>query len=321
MKKPIVSIILYFLGLGTTFAQNRSAEAGFMSENDSFLGQGSDRYYTNGFFLYYRKAVDPSRFKNQKLANLVLGLEFGQKIFNAQSGAIPSAKYVDRPVAGYLYFSAYKNFLYKNETSIKLTGSLGIVGPASGGEVIQNFIHDTFGFYSLNSWPYQVQNDFQINLNAEVTKLLARSGLADLSLTGYTSLGNGFTGAGFGPLIRLGNFNPLYNSVSTQSTASYSHDLPLLHKREFFFYSKPAVHAVLYDATIQGSLFRSHPVANTEEVTLTKEPILWCNQLGLSYAGSRMIVNLGVTVESSDTKQATKDRHQWGSVGMMYRFD
>ncbi|RCH56846.1 lipid A deacylase LpxR family protein [Mucilaginibacter hurinus] len=292
-----------------------------MSENDSFLGQGSDRYYTNGFFLYYHKAVDPSRFKSKNLANVIFGLELGQKIFNARSGALPDARYVDRPIAGYLYVSVSENRLYKNEINLKLTGSLAVVGPASGGEVIQNFIHDTFGFYRLNSWPYQVQNDFQLNLNAEGNRLLARTSWADLSLSGYARLGTGFTGAGIGTLIRLGNFNPLYRSVSTQSTASFNEDQPLLHKREFFFYSKPAVHAVLFDATIQGSLFRDHPVAGTEEITTSKEPVLWCNQMGLSYAGSRMIVNLGVTIESSDTKQAEKDTHQWGSVGLMYRFN
>src|SRR3982751_4289815 len=105
MKIKLFALSLCLFAGANTFAQSRSQEMGFQSDNDSFLGQGSDRYYTNGFFINYRRAADASKLP-QNMANAVFGLELGQKIFNAQSGRLPSAEYVDRPIAGYLYLGA-----------------------------------------------------------------------------------------------------------------------------------------------------------------------------------------------------------------------
>ncbi|MBL4678053.1 MAG: lipid A deacylase LpxR family protein [Mucilaginibacter sp.] len=324
MKKLILLAAACLFAMGGVYAQTRTKEIGFQSDNDSFLGQGSDRYYTNGFFLFYRKGlnIDTSgKNKPIKLANAVFGLELGQKLFNARSGRLPNASYVDRPIAGYTYIAASLNLLAKDESNIKFTGRVGVVGPASGGYPIQKFIHNTFGFYELNTWQYQIQNDVELNLSAELNKLLARASWIDLTASGYANLGNGFTGAGIGPLIRLGNFNQLFQSVSTQSTASSFGDSRLLHKHELFFYYKPMANLVAYDATIQGSLFRDHPVAGTEEITLDKKPFIFSNQFGVSYASSRIVLDLGVVVQTRDTKQMVKSTHQWGSVGLMYRFN
>ncbi|TWR23815.1 lipid A deacylase LpxR family protein [Mucilaginibacter achroorhodeus] len=321
MKKFMLLAVAGLFATAALHAQTRTKEIGFQSDNDSFLAQGSDRYYTNGFFLFYRKAVDTARIQNKNIANKVFGLELGQKIFNAQSGRLPSADYIDRPVAGYLYLGASANILYKNETTFKLTGRVGVVGPASGGYAIQKFIHNTFGFYELNTWQYQIQNDVELNLNAEANKLLARASWVDITASGYVNLGNGFTGAGVGPLLRLGNFNQLFQSVSTQSTASYYGDSRLLHKHELFFYYKPMANLVAYDATIQGSLLRDHPVTGTQEITLDKKPFIFSNQFGVSYASNRIVLDLGVVVQTRDTKQMVHSTHQWGSIGLMYRFN
>jgi lipid A 3-O-deacylase len=208
-KKLTLLAICLFAGIGS-YAQNRANEIGFQSDNDSFLGQGSDRYYTNGFFLYYRHALDVSKMKNDKLANAVFGLELGQKIYNAQSGQLPSAAEVDRPFAGYLYLGASANILYKNETTLKAKRKSWCCRAAAGGYPIQKFIHNTFGFYKLNSWQYQVRNAVQLNLSGEVNKLLARGSWADLTFTSYLNAGTGFNGAALGPMVRLGNFNQLF---------------------------------------------------------------------------------------------------------------
>lgn len=317
-NKLFLLAVCLFAGMAA-YAQTRTNEIGLQSENDSFLGQGSDRYYTNGIFLYFRHALDAS--KNDKLANKVLGFEAGQKIYNAQSGGIPSTDYLDRPFAGYLYVGSSLNLLYKNESNLKLSAKLGIVGPAAGGEPIQNFIHDTFGFYKLTGWPYQVRNDAELNLSAEYNKLLARNSWIDVSFSGYANLGNGFSGAGVGPLIRLGNFNQLFHSASTQSTVSGANVAAPLHQHEFFFYYKPQANLVAYDATIQGSMFKDHPEAGTQEVTLDKKPFIFSNQFGVTYVSGRIVLDVNAVVQTKDTKQMVRSTHQWGSVSLFYRFN
>src|SRR4051812_9453989 len=111
-------LLLCFFAVTDIQAQTHSSEIGLQSDNDAYLAQGSDRYYTNGFFLFYRHALKTA--DSSSLQNKVLGFELGQKIFNAQSGRIPAAQFIDRPIAGYLYAGANLNLLYKNESNLKL---------------------------------------------------------------------------------------------------------------------------------------------------------------------------------------------------------
>ena len=322
MKKRLFLIAACLFAGISTFAQDRGHEIGFQWDNDSFLGKGSDRYYTNGFFINYRHAADFSKLKRRNdIANYIVGFELGQKIFNARSGRLPSADYVDRPFAGYLYLGVSGNIIYKNETAVKLTANAGIIGPAAGGYPIQKFIHNTFGFYKLNSWQYQVRNAAQLNLKLEVNKLLARASWADVSLGGYVNAGTGFDGAGIGPMLRLGNFNQLFQSVSTQSTVSRASGNTLLHKNELFFYYKPQISGVLYDATVQGNIFKDHPEPGTQEIVGDINHFVFSNQLGVAFTTSRFVFDVGAVIESREVKQMVKSTHQWGSVTVLYRFN
>ncbi|WP_295720879.1 lipid A deacylase LpxR family protein [Mucilaginibacter sp.] len=315
LKKLFITLVCLLGSIGV-FAQTRGHEFGIQSDNDSYLGQGSDRYYTNGIYFYYRQALKTGDGSN--LQNKVLGIELGQKMFNAQSGYVRDANDVDRPFAAYSYLGTTLNLLYKNESTLKLGAQLGLVGPAAGGEPVQKLIHNTFGFYTLNGWQYQIKNDVELNLSAEYNKLLARASWIDLSLASYANLGTGFTGAGAGPLIRLGNFNQLFNSVSTQSTVSATEQTGLLHKHEIFFYYKPQANAVVYDATIQGGLF-SNNNSNSQEITKPKNSFVFSQQVGVAFSTSRFTFDVAAIFHTREVKTMHQS-HQWAAVTGVYRF-
>jgi len=317
MKFTTFFLLICFFGAFNVFSQSHSTEIGLQNDNDSFLLKGSDRYYTDGFFIYYRHALQISGKNN--LANKVLGFEAGQKIFTPQSGFIPKPQYVDRPFAGYLYIGATLNLLYKNESNLKLGAQLGVVGPASQAEAVQNFIHKTFGFYRPGGWQYQIKNDPEINLSAEYNKLIARAHWIDVSVASYINLGTGFSGAGAGPMVRLGLFNQLFHSVSTQSTVSNSGDLASINAEEVFFYYKPLVNYVAYDATIQGSLFKK-PSPDDLEITQDKEPFVLSQQFGIAFTAKRFVVDAAAIFHTKDVIGMAK-RHQWGSITVLYRFN
>jgi len=303
-------------------AQSHSNEIGLQSDNDSYLGQGSDRYYTDGIYIYFRHALKVK--EGSSLQNKVLGFETGQKLFNAQTGSIfyngiDDPRYIDRPFAAYLYVGSTLNFLYKNESNLKIGAQLGFVGPNALGKEVQDYVHDNFGFYHPAGWEYQIDNDFEVNLSAEYNKLLTRGSWIDVSLTSYLNLGNGLSGAGIGPLVRLGNFNQLFNSVSTQSTAIKSAPSAPLHSHELFFYYKPQFNVVAYDATVQGSLFGTRN-PNSMEVTLDPNRFVFSNELGVSYAGKRFVINAAAIIKTKEVKQMVHASHQWGAVTVLYRF-
>lgn len=318
MKFTLLTTLALLVGITCALSQTHRTEIGGENDNDSFLLKGSDRYYTDGAFIYYRTALRVN--SNSSLANKVLGFEAGQKIFTAQSGYIPGPQYDDRPFAGYLYAGATLNLLYKDESNLKLGAQLGVVGPASQGEVTQDFIHKTFGFYKPGGWQYQIKNDPELNLSAEYNRLIARASWADISLASYVHLGNGFSGAGAGPLIRLGLFNQLFHSVSTQSTVASNDLIPELNPHEIFFYYKPQLNYVLYDATIQGGMFDKHNTPDDLEITQDKEPLIFSQQIGVAFTTNRFVVDLEAIYHTKDTKEMVRP-HQWGAITVLYRFN
>lgn len=322
MRIKLLTLFTSLFCAVNVFAQTHTTEMGLQTDNDSYLLQGSDRYYTDGIYLYYRHALKVDDGAN--LANKVLGFEIGQKIYNAQSGSVlykgaDQAYLVDRPFAGYLYAGATLNFLYKDESALKLSAQVGIIGPGAFGKEVQNFVHDNFGFYHPAGWEYQIHNEAQLNLSAGYNKLIARGSWVDASFTGYVNLGNGFSGAGAGGMVRIGNFNQLFNSVSTQSSAIQKQTTAPLHQHEIFFYYKPLLNYVAYDATIQGGLFASHNDPNSLEITRTKEPVIFSNQFGVAFTTGRLAVDAAAIFHTKETKEMARSE-QWGSVTAMYRF-
>ncbi len=319
MKLKLFAFAVCIFATSGLFAQTHSTEIGVQTDNDSYLLQGSDRYYTDGIFLYYRHALKIKSKDTAKLANKVFGLEAGQKIFNPRSGYVPDPSYIDRPFAGYLYAGTTLNFLYKNESNLKFSAQVGVVGPASEAEQVQTWVHKTFGFYTPGGWQYQIKNEPELNLSAAYNRLLARASWIDVSLTSYLNVGNGFSGAGLGPLVRLGNFNQLFNSISTQSTASQNSSAKLLHKHELFLYYQPVINYVAYDATIQGGLFDKHTDPTSIEVTGNKEPFVFSNQVGVAFTTNRFVFDIAAIFHTVDTKEMVQS-HQWGTVTGLYRF-
>ncbi|RZK73710.1 MAG: lipid A deacylase LpxR family protein, partial [Pedobacter sp.] len=54
MYRCIFILLLLFSQTSDLLAQTYKNEFGFKSDNDSYLAQGSDRYYTNGLFINFR---------------------------------------------------------------------------------------------------------------------------------------------------------------------------------------------------------------------------------------------------------------------------
>jgi hypothetical protein len=313
-------LLLIFFFASPLNAQNRTTEIGIQSDNDSYLFQGSDRYYTDGIFIYFRKALKISNDTSTKLANKVLGFEAGQKLFNPYTGNIKIEGYdrpqvIDRPFAAYLYVGSTLNLLYNNESNLKIGAQIGVIGPNALGKQTQDFVHDNFGFYHPNGWEYQINNELQLNLSFEYNQLILRRGWFDASFTSYANLGNGFTGAGIGPLLRIGNLNQLFNSISTASVSTQNTKIKPLQKNELFFYYKPLINYVIYDATIQGGLFDN---GGGLEVTKTIEPFVVSQKIGLAFNTNRFIFDTAVIFHTKDDKEMTYSQ-QWLSISLMYR--
>ncbi|WP_113653854.1 lipid A deacylase LpxR family protein [Pedobacter namyangjuensis] len=312
--KGFLLFLLLLTGFGA-FAQSFKNEFGFKSENDAYLFYGQDRYYTNGLFIYFRHAVDEQKLK--KLEKLTYEISAGQKMYNPVSGFSPDPAKQDRPFAGYLYAGGNVSLFYKNESVLKTGLEVGVVGPAALGKEAQQLLHDLVGFYEIEGWQYQIKNQFAVNLNAQYTQLLHRSAAktVDFSFDGYANLGTTFSGAGAGILFRAGNINHLFNSASTNAIISNNSKVEKIAKNELFFYAKPQLNFVAYDATVQGSLFD-----DDSPITFKTKPLVFAQQLGFNYSTPRFTFDYSIIFKSKEIKSSAK-AHQYGAISMFYRFN
>ncbi|MXV51356.1 DUF2219 family protein [Pedobacter sp. HMF7647] len=300
----------------TCFSQDRTFknEIGFKSDNDSYLAQGSDRYYTNGLFFYFRHAADSSAYSGNNVKK-IWEIEVGQKMFNAQSGYIPDPVYVDRSITAYLYAGFGFTWFLQNDHVLKASLQTGVIGPSALGEQAQKLIHSIAGFYEPNSWQYQLNNEFEVNSSVTYTGLIARSngGSTDISFNGRANLGTTFTGAGISLLMRAGAINSLSQSASMHARITRKSENV---KREFFFYLKPALNLVVYDGTVSGGLY----VKDKGPITFDSKPFVFSTELGGVYAKNHWVVGLSAIFHTKEIESSAR-AHQWGSASVSYLFN
>ncbi|RZM10461.1 MAG: lipid A deacylase LpxR family protein [Pedobacter sp.] len=291
-------------------------EFGFRSDNDSYLAQGSDMYYTNGLFIHFRHATKQENLK-ENLEKKIFEISLGQKIYNPRSGYSPNPDRQDRPFAGYLYAGAALSWYSRKEGILKMAVELGTTGPNSLAQAGQELLHNTIGFYELAGWEYQIKNEASINLSAQYTKLISRAedNTVDVSFEGYANAGTTFNAAGAGFLFRIGRINQLFNSGATNSVISNQQKTKSLMPRELFFYTRPQLNYIIYDATAQGSMFN-----NDSPVTYGIQPIVFEQKLGLNYSSPRFTFDFGVYLRTKEVRSKAPG-HQFGSISLYYRFD
>lgn len=287
---------------------------GFKSENDSYLGSGSDRYYTNGLFFNFRHALN-QKDTTGRVEKKIWEAEIGQYIYNAQSGAVPDIIYVDRPFAGYLYGAAKISWYKKDEQVMSAGLNIGTIGPNSLAKDAQELLHRVIGFYEINGWQYQVKNEIGVNALFEYKRLLLRpSENADFSLATQAIVGNTNTRASAGVLFRAGSINKLTQSASTNSRISNIEGSSLT-KKEFFFYTQPTLNVIVYDATIQGGLFRD----DKGPVTYTPNRLVYAQEVGVLYAQNPWTASFSAIFKTKEMKSQVRSQ-QYGSVSLSYSF-
>lgn len=298
-------------------AQGFKQQIGFRSDNDSYLANGQDRYYTNGLFISYRKILDEGNLKPD-LQKKILEIELGQKMYNAQSGAIPSIIYVDRPITAYLFAGGGMEWFYKSENILKISAQVGTIGPNALGQEAQEFIHRITGLYTPEGWEYQLKNELGLNTQVAYSSLIQRNKSQNLDLLwhGYANLGTTFTGAGIGFTMRYGKLNQLFQSAYKRSLIGTNNQTPKINQSEFFFFAKPQLEYVAHDASVSGGLFRK----DKGPVTYQPKPWVLSQEIGFMLAKNRFIAQLSYTFKTAEIESNARP-HQYGTISTYYLFN
>lgn len=315
-KKLVLAILAILAVIDSSFAQEYKNEFGFKSDNDAYLWYGQDRYYTNGLFIYFRHALNQQKLKGN-LEKATYEISAGQKMYNPISGYRPDPATHDRPFAAYLYGGAQTGLFYKNESLLRVGLNFGTVGPNALGQEAQDLLHSIVGFYEVQGWDYQIASDFAANAKIQFAKLLHRNSSknVDFTLDSYANIGTTYNGAGIGIVFRAGDINQLFNSNHYNASIGNKSKTEKLKKREFYFYAKPQLNYVAYDATVQGSLFNKN-----SPVTFDVKPLVFSQTLGFNYSSPRFTIDYSLIFQSKEIKSNAK-AHQYGSIAMYYHFN
>lgn len=297
-------------------SRNFTNQFSLVTENDRYLMQGKDRYYTNGIMLNYSRAKQVNKSWNLKRVNK---FELGQQLYTPYSRKIYTTRSIDRPITGYLYGKYLQsNFIKKNQL-LEWGVSVGTIGKAALGEGMQDLFHkmihvdaEWYGWI----WKYQLNTEAGINLHGRYAKGLLNQ-LSFIQVTPVTSgtLGTNFTNISQGILLQLGKFNEQHQNSwwNASVEAPGSQEVPGM---EWYFFYYPEIKYQFYNATIQGGFFRDDKGPHTSGL----EDWVMTHQVGAAFAMSRYTVRLSVTLESKEA-QTQRYSHDYGSILLGYRFN
>lgn len=310
MKKIIFYILASFVFI--TNAQKKTSfnqEAFLNVDNDAFLIEFRDGYYTGGFFAGYRWLSDA---KNKKIKHFLLG----QQMYTPASKTFAHNNIVDRPYAGYLFLQyGISNFKKKN-TFFSWQGNLGVVGPASQAGQFQEAYHRWVGFKFFPGWEKQIKNTITFDIAASYAidlKQLSNEKTDWKSIIpfGEVQLGTTYTGAAAGAFFCLGRINQINESALFNSRIGNSKPL----QKELFIYFKPSVRLQAFNATIQGGLYSN----NFGAVTGQPNDFIYQSAFGISYTLRRFSWNVELNRLTREAKGQTFP-HRYIALRGAYRF-
>ena len=326
MNVRILAAVAALLGLPTTTgwtqpAADPSSIWTLQGENASIsAGKLTDRYYVNGLRLGWTSPTgrvptfltDLSRSlwegSRQRIA-----IDLSQQIYTPAdtTNAVPNPK--DRPYAG-LLLANFSLISDSEDTRNVLKLSLGVVGPASGAEQLQNGFHDLIGQSHTNGWGSQIQNTPAIEVLHERTWRLPTGTVAGFEtdalpsltiglgdLRDYAQAGLTFRfGQGLDSDFGVPRFRPgLSGGDAFTPTRSFA----------WYIFAGADAQAVAYDMLLQSSPFRGGPRVST----------VW-DVAEMQGGFAVMAYGMRLTFAYVAQTQEFKGRHQFGSASLSFRF-
>jgi len=305
-----VFILLY----GWSYSQQHAESFGFISDNDVYISTTQDQYYSNGLTLQYQFL---SKKLSNKLVKKINAFQLGHYLYTPFRPYVPLKADQDRPFAGYLFGDFSVTKFFKNESFLKMTYQIGILGPSAQADQIQIWYHRTFGLPPIAGWQYQIQDQLGVNINAFYLKNLSYSNNKQFDFNAFAEakLGTIFTEASLGFVSRIG-FKPLN---PTHNTALFNSNIGTIKNtksvKEFFFYIKPQLKYVAYNATIQGSIFNDN-----SPVTFGVKPLKAILNIGLKWTSKRFNYGYNITYLSKAVDNNRVKSHKYGTIMMIYKF-
>jgi len=123
----------------------------------------TDRYYSTGLFLTYRRALSKGIFNNGKEQ---LNFEFRQQAYTPDNIDTEEIIKLDRPYAGFSGLTSGWS-IAKKASFLHVKGLIGISGPSSRAGAFQRWFHRNVVFVSVPTWFTEIEDSFHANFEVD----------------------------------------------------------------------------------------------------------------------------------------------------------
>lgn len=293
----------------------RTREVSLTNENDVYLFQNIDRYYSNGIFLNYRFV--PNVYLNDSVQRKrIFDIGIAQKFWTPQNLTLADPEDYDRPYAGMLNVSLRMADFRNDKSRLSYGLDFGVIGKASGAQAFQEWYHKVFGFPQPLGWEYQVPNTLILDLKFEYDHQFELvPGKLDLISSTAASLGTGFTHAIQRIDLRTGKLRKLSESAFFNALIGPgSKDIAVHH----YFFLGYGIQYVGHDTTIQSK------VSNDSEQYPYAENILsWVRHIRIGFATSSSKSTFKITYNwlSREVDQWAAGRHAYIGLELALRLE
>ncbi|MFY8023852.1 MAG: lipid A-modifier LpxR family protein [Sediminibacterium sp.] len=305
MKNQQLIIYLFFICFWGISAN--AQQIGFTTENDAYLLKLNDAYYSNGIFLHMNYADE-----SKKKIKRVHRFELGQQIFTPLKRTTRTPADIDRPYAGYTYIQYTRSWFNNEKSVLQVNGTLGIIGPASGGEALQNTYHRWLQYAPFLGWRYQISNQLVLNTGALYAHNILATNKFKWMGWGATQLGTAFINASLGSKMLYG----LFNSNQSSQLWNAAVEKKGMPNKEFYIYWNPKITLQGYNATISGG----SKTAADSAVTLNPKNLVFQNTIGLAYSEGRWAAQIELVHQSRETT-IQLNRHRYLGLQLQYRIN
>jgi hypothetical protein len=300
-------------------------EITYRHDNDAFLMQGKDGYYTAGTFISYR-------WRNQSAGRPVLqGLTLGHQIFTTRERYKIGTGYVtfDRPYCGYLFLEYQRLKFPDAHTMLGWGLNLGLVGDWSQASLLQLWFHHAFGLYFYDFWKGQIPNEVGLDLKLQYRKMLKMpaKGTAGFALMagGDAKLGTFFLQAEPSVCLAYGKINELSSSSLVNARVGAAADKG--RKRELYLFVEPHLVFQGYNVTVQGGRFNEPDLgANWDSIMQVKyvaaslpTALMFECQAGWALATRRITLKMIYVFQTPEARSQQRSQ-RFGSFQLSYRF-
>lgn len=293
-------------------------------DNDFFIG--NDSGYSNGIYVSLYEASDGNA---QPMAYLTRWMEwsvgegpvtktingsvFGQIMVTPPDITIPDPLPDEVPYSGLLFFHQVSIQEFANYAD-KSSVTLGLLGPSSGSEETQKFVHQLLGSDEPMGWDHQLKDElvFQVSRGRVWRPWQSTQKNFDLLWGGGMKLGTIESSVTGKVVLRMGqDMARSYSSVLLNEDRTTN---PVNISGGWYFYAGIGVTHVFHWIYFDGNTFRDSPSVNYDRLQLD-------GMMGFAYGGDGFSISISLNnLDLGGESEEFPDVKEFGSMSLLWRF-